>query len=265
VSPEVRKEVMIGWNRHVLVPAFLASVDPPADFRSIHASDLVGWDGNADTPGVADLIYAIANLIGNPATTVTITPVQFVIVVGWKKFWPELGPTVNLTCQFDNKMKRPVTIHYLALRAAGPEAPSRYLTWEALYDTVGPREHTPREAKSLALPAGNFQTGVQFRAPKLNNEARWPAGSYKCQILGWADRPYDPQAPNLRTDFEAVHQGGGVRDLNELFAATDAMWAAWVATGRATNNARGVDAPIGRVRAGLPAIRASAGNLPWNS
>src|SRR5688500_1995652 len=42
-STEVRKEALIGLRRHVLVPAFLESVDPPSDFREIHASDLRGW------------------------------------------------------------------------------------------------------------------------------------------------------------------------------------------------------------------------------
>jgi len=253
-STEVRKEAIIGLRRHVLVPAFLESVDPPSDFREIHASDLRGWEVAADTRSLADLIHAIASLIGCPAKTVTITPVDFVIVVGWPKFWPELGPTVNLTCRFDNALPRPVTIEYLEMSTAGPH--SYYFVWKLLYDTLGEAEHKWRKTKTLEIPAGSFRTGIQFRATDLDNEIKWPGGSYKCQILGWADRQRDGQPPNLRTDFEVSVSSFTVGQVNQLLTATDATWAAWSAAGTATDNARGARASIGPIRSGLPAARA---------
>jgi hypothetical protein len=253
-STEVRKETTIGLQRHVLVPAFLEPVDPPSDFREIHASDLRGWEGGADTPGLADLIHAIASLIGRPQKTVTITPVDFVIVVGWPKFWPELGPAVNLTCRFDNAMGRPVTIEYLEMSTAGPH--SYYFVWKLLYDTPVETEHEWRRTKTLEIPEGGFRTGVQFRATDLDNDITWPVGTYKCQVLGWADRQREGQAPNLRTDFEVSVSPFTVGQVNELLTATDATWAAWSAAGQASNNARGARASIGSVRVGLPTARA---------
>jgi hypothetical protein len=256
VSPEVRKEATIGWNRRVLVPAFAAAVDPPEEFRGIHASNLVEWDGTSDTPGVADLIYAIACLIGNPAKSVTITPVDFAIVVCWKKYRPEVAPIVNLTCQFDNQLGRPVTIDHLEAAALGPDNRSDDFHWSLLYDTIGATEHKRRKASALTIPETGCQTGIQFRATSLNDDVRWPAGRYEWRILGWADRFRGSGATsNLRTDFEVFHEGSGVADVNMLLSAPDSLWASWNTRGTASDYARGVRARIGRVRRGLPAPR----------
>ena len=142
--------------------------------------------------------------------------------------------------------------------AAGPGGLSYYFVWKLLYDTIGPTEHQWRKTKTLEIPEGRFRTGIQFRATDLNNEIKWPGGRYKCQILGWADRPRKGQPANLRTEFEVSVRGFEAGQVNLLLSATDGMWEAWSAAGTATDNAKGVRANIGQVRTGLPAVRASA-------
>ena len=62
----VRDEANEGLKRDALVPVFIDPVDPPLGFRSIHAADLTGWQGDAQSPGFRQLVRDLAGVLGAP-------------------------------------------------------------------------------------------------------------------------------------------------------------------------------------------------------
>jgi formylglycine-generating enzyme required for sulfatase activity len=65
-SHYVREEAADGRDRDVLVPVFAEAVEAPFGFRSIHAADLRGWNGDPAHAGFLDLINDISGRIGPP-------------------------------------------------------------------------------------------------------------------------------------------------------------------------------------------------------
>jgi len=60
----VRDEANEGLKRDALVPVFIESVSPPLGFRSIHAADLHGWQGDPQSQGFRDLVRDLAGVLG---------------------------------------------------------------------------------------------------------------------------------------------------------------------------------------------------------
>jgi hypothetical protein len=58
-----------------LVPVMIEEVNPPLGFRSIHAADLIGWDGAPDAPGILQLISDLEPFLGKPHVAATKQPV----------------------------------------------------------------------------------------------------------------------------------------------------------------------------------------------
>lgn len=62
----VRDEARAGMRRRVLVPVRIDPIEPPRGFRSVQATDLVSWDGNASAPELRELITRISAILGSP-------------------------------------------------------------------------------------------------------------------------------------------------------------------------------------------------------
>ncbi|HRO58189.1 MAG TPA: TIR domain-containing protein [Burkholderiaceae bacterium] len=60
----VYEEAEIGRARRVLVPVLIERVDPPLGFRSIHAADLAGWEGDANAAGALQLVAHLESVLG---------------------------------------------------------------------------------------------------------------------------------------------------------------------------------------------------------
>jgi hypothetical protein len=65
-SKWVIEEASEGEERGILVPVFIEKVRPPLGFRSIHAADLVGWEGEPDAPAFRRLCSDVDRLIQRP-------------------------------------------------------------------------------------------------------------------------------------------------------------------------------------------------------
>jgi hypothetical protein len=247
----VLAEANLGIERGILVPALLGPVTPPFGFAELHASNLADWDGVADSPGLEDLIRSITVICGN-RKSVTMWPLNLVIVIGRPKRWSDLGATVNMTCKFVNALDRTVTIQWLEASATGPNGRSYYFVWKVLYDTVkGGTEHVRRIDRTarIDVPAGSVETGVQLRAPTLSDEVAWPSGDYTFQLWGWADRQRDGEPANLRTDFKISLSDSAARQVKWLLEADDGTWERL----QASDDAIGIPVYIDKVRVGLPA------------
>ncbi len=246
----VREEANLGIERHVLVPARISSAKPPFGFAEYQASNLAGWDGAADTSGLADLIRAITAIIGN-RNSVTMCPLDLAIVIGRPKRWGDLGATINMTCKFVNALERTVAIRWLEASAAGPHDRSYYFVWKLLYDAVnGGAEHVRRIDRTarIDVSAGSVETGVQFQAPTLSDEVAWPRGDYTFQLWGWADRKRDGEPANLRTEFEVSVSDYAAEQVKAFFEADDATWE----RRKASDDAIGIPVNLGKIRTGLP-------------
>jgi Skp family chaperone for outer membrane proteins len=65
----VRDEANEGLERGILVPVLIDAVEPPMGFRSIHAANLIGYDGDQSSPGFRQLVSDLRALLtpGAPA------------------------------------------------------------------------------------------------------------------------------------------------------------------------------------------------------
>lgn len=63
-SEWVKNEAAVGAERGVLVPAMIAPVKLPLEFRRKQTADLTDWRGAADHPGFASLCAAVEPLLG---------------------------------------------------------------------------------------------------------------------------------------------------------------------------------------------------------
>ncbi len=70
VSRWVRDEANEGLERGVLVPVLIDAVAPPMGFRSIHAADLIGYDGDQTSPGFRQLVADLRSLLAPAAAPV---------------------------------------------------------------------------------------------------------------------------------------------------------------------------------------------------
>lgn len=61
----VRAEAQEGLDHKKLIPIFLEEVKPPLIFRSIHATNLAGWDGSRTSTEFRKLVADIELLIGS--------------------------------------------------------------------------------------------------------------------------------------------------------------------------------------------------------
>ena len=62
----VSEEAEEARTRGKLVPVMIEEVNPPLGFRSIHAADLMEWDGAPNAPGLLQLISDLESLLGKP-------------------------------------------------------------------------------------------------------------------------------------------------------------------------------------------------------
>jgi formylglycine-generating enzyme len=67
----VIEEANEGKDRGILVPVLIERVRPPLGFRSIHAADLIGWQGDTKAPAFLRLCSDIGAFLGIPAAQPT--------------------------------------------------------------------------------------------------------------------------------------------------------------------------------------------------
>jgi TIR domain len=253
VADWVDEEAAEGRRRGVLIPARLDRVEPPLGFRNVQACDLSDWDGRADSPVLSPLIDAIGPLLGK-RRGVSIRPVDMHVVVGRPSVHGQLGATVNLTCEFPNRLNRSADILWLSATMRSPEGKVSSLDWCLLYDVSGVTTHVRRIEKEqkLRIPVeqngSRFKTGIQLRAPIFGNVVEWPEGAYTFTLHGWVDRSRDRGA-NLRCDFIATLTEGKAETISTHLTMVDADW---VKRGY-HDNARGFPFLLSNVRPGLPA------------
>jgi formylglycine-generating enzyme required for sulfatase activity len=75
-SDYVLEEAEVGRRRETLVPVFLEDVELPYGFGSIHAANLVDWDGSPNADMIRPLIAAVADIIGLPKPSPPAHPPQ---------------------------------------------------------------------------------------------------------------------------------------------------------------------------------------------
>lgn len=249
----VKEEVVRARDRNVLLQALLDDSGPPFGFATIQASDLrsLSLASDTDSPGIQHLIRGISEIIGNPKP-VTVRPLRFAIIVGRPKAWKALGPTVNIDCEFENAMDRPVSIEWLELSAAGPDSLNYKMVWNVFYDTdKWGLEHVRRvdENATLAVPVDGLVSGIQFHVPPLGKKVAWPSGAYTFQLRGWADRNRDHEPANIRTEFQIDLSDYAASQVKQWQEANDQIWEYQ----QASDDAIGIQADPSAVRLGLPA------------
>lgn len=92
----VRDEANEGLERGVLVPVLIDPVAPPMGFRSIHAADLIGYEGDQTSPGFRQLVSDLTALVA-PAAAPGPSPKPAETERGgtgvdWRKWLRRLGP-----------------------------------------------------------------------------------------------------------------------------------------------------------------------------
>ncbi|MGB4226305.1 MAG: SUMF1/EgtB/PvdO family nonheme iron enzyme [Candidatus Dechloromonas phosphoritropha] len=70
-SDYVLEEAEHGRRKGILLPAFIERVDFPYGFSRIQTADLVGWAGEADHPGLAQLVDGLRQQLGEQLATPT--------------------------------------------------------------------------------------------------------------------------------------------------------------------------------------------------
>ena len=95
----VRDEANEGLERGVLVPVLIDAVEPPMGFRSIHAANLVGYDGDQTSPGFRQLVADLRALLtpgATPAQTLSGDPRSSAARTGadWRMWVRRLVPAV---------------------------------------------------------------------------------------------------------------------------------------------------------------------------
>jgi hypothetical protein len=94
----VRDEANEGLVRGVLVPVLIDAVAPPMGFRSIHAADLIGYQGDPTSPGFRQLVSDLKALLA-PAAPPLQAPKRVETERGgtgpdWRTWLRRLGPAV---------------------------------------------------------------------------------------------------------------------------------------------------------------------------
>jgi hypothetical protein len=73
-SDWVQNEAAAGAERRILIPILIEDVRPPFEFRRLQALSLIGWMPGKSRPELAELIAAVAELLGTPARESAQTP-----------------------------------------------------------------------------------------------------------------------------------------------------------------------------------------------
>jgi hypothetical protein len=98
VSRWVRDEANEGLERGVLVPVLIDAVAPPMGFRSIHAANLVEYEGDHESSGfrqlVADLSALLATAPQPSSAPGPVAPEPERTVIDWGKRARRFGPAV---------------------------------------------------------------------------------------------------------------------------------------------------------------------------
>jgi uncharacterized membrane protein YeaQ/YmgE (transglycosylase-associated protein family) len=68
-SDWVKVEAAEAARRRILIPALIAEVTIPLEFRRLQAADLIDWPGSDPNPGFQSLLGSIADLLGKPKTS----------------------------------------------------------------------------------------------------------------------------------------------------------------------------------------------------
>lgn len=162
VSSEwVKNEAAAAAERGVLVPALLAPVRLPLEFRRRQAADLSGWRGDPAHPGFAALCAGVAATIGGGAATAQAIPPP-----PPRRAKPRLLPAIGVL----------VALAALALAAGG--------WW--FYSGL-PAPPVPAERKPPAAAAG--MPGAENVPASVSPLADLAAGSYFGAIVADAKGP----------------------------------------------------------------------------
>ena len=81
-SDYVLEEAEYGKRKGILVPAFIERVDFPYGFNRIQTADLVGWAGEPDHPGLAQILDALRQQLGGIEASPPATPVGSGLAAG---------------------------------------------------------------------------------------------------------------------------------------------------------------------------------------
>jgi formylglycine-generating enzyme required for sulfatase activity len=68
-SDFVLEEAEYGRRKEILFPAFIERVEYPYGFCWIHTADLIGWAGDTDHPGLAELLESLKERLNSRAAT----------------------------------------------------------------------------------------------------------------------------------------------------------------------------------------------------
>lgn len=202
-SPWVLKEAEIGLERGVLVQMLLSSVTLPEPFSAFQAVSRANWKDGTDPSCLARLIRAIRMICGG-RKSMTIVPLKVFLVVGWSRYWPTLGPTINMECQVFNGLAAPLTLQQLNATAKKLDSETIYLSLHAPYRTEGTAQLARvEEDKSIEIPPGLSEMPIQLQGKLGRKRNPWQAGEYVVDLRGWTTHgPWDQ--PNVRTEFQML-------------------------------------------------------------
>ena len=246
----VLEEAEAGAERRILLPARLDPVEPPLGFRTVHACDVTRWDGAADSPGLRELIEAIAQIL-RTRKGVSLIPRALAVVLARPAKHPNLGGTINLTCEIHNALDTAAELRSIEASATGPGDLAYEFALQLVFDVVGATEHIRRiepKEKMVILADEAFTTGIQLRASTLSNVVVWPAGAYRFQVRGWVNRGRG-KPPNLTTTFAATLDRYWARQIVEHAQFSDEAWE----RKHYSDDAVGFEFILSNIRYGVPA------------
>lgn len=239
-SDWVVDEARLGLDLGKLAPAWIEKAALPLGLAGLHVSDLTGWDGNADTPDLKELLHRLTEFCG-PPRLMSILPEEVHIVLGRPKIHPSMGATLNLVCNLESHVDRAITLQWVQGHLSGPGAVYDF-NWHLIFDVEGPLEHKQKVAESTAvtvLPDGMRQ-GIQIRSPAFGAGVTWPSGDYTLDLRGWVNRGFGGDGHNTETRVTLRLTEPDAAWVAHWQTATDDVWVA----AEPTDNAIGIPFPI---------------------
>ena len=247
----VIEEAELGADRKILIPARLSDVEPPLGFKSVHASDLTGWDRSPDSLALQPLVNEVASLL-RKRKGVSLYVLDLAVVMGRPVRYPDLGHAINLNCELRNELDRDAELRSIEASATGPGNLDYEFNLRLVFDARG-LEHVRRIERDtrVPIPAGaNARTGIQLTAPVVSDVVHWPVGRYEFQVRGWVNCERRQGPANLRTNFDAELDSWGARQIEEHVKLSDEEWVSRTYS----DDAVGFQLRLSNARSGLPAI-----------
>jgi hypothetical protein len=178
-------------------------------------------------------------------STVSLLPVDLVLVTGDRLMHGDLGPTINMTCRLSNNGTKAIELKRLAIAVTKDGRRLYHLAWHLFYDRFG-SEHVRTSGHGPITVGGEsvWQQGVQFREQAAATSSVWSAGHYEIELLGWVDRPSRASA-NLKTEFRVDVPAFVEREMKRWQTASPTEWST------VSDRAVGFPVLVTDIRAGL--------------